>query len=193
MTRNALLTACAYLALLCLAPPCAMAQSSAHAAPPLVPMAQLQAMAVQWSQHSDTTIECDGPKKFAQLLEKGGTKVAKGTEVNGFVEHPLNPDGTVDDTHFIDTIHLPSALCLAMRTVRRGDTFLAAKGYQAFLHETQHLALNGDNEAEVECTASKNYWPFVQPLHLAGHLDRDLLSNMRYFHSVTLPNYRKIC
>lgn len=184
--RNALLTLCAYLALLCLAPPPASAQKGAHAAPPLVPMAQLQALAVALSGHDDTTLECDGPLTFARLLEAGGITVAKGTEVDGFVNRL--PDGS----SFIDVIHMPSALCRSMQMVRRDDVD-AGKAFESLAHEATHLRLQSTDESLVECTAYENRWQAVAPLHLAAWLARDVLAEMVYDHQSTLPNYRQVC
>lgn len=167
--------------------------TTAHAAlPPRVTMPQLTAIAVTLSGHADTTIECDGPKTFAKMLAKAGVTVAKGTEVDGFVNHPLLPDGTTDTTRFINIIHLPSAECRALQFVRRDDP-IAGKSLAAFIHESTHLLLVSDDEGLVECTAYQNRWQAVQPLHLAAHVSRDVQQQMTYFHTQTLSAYRTDC
>lgn len=193
MIRNALLTLAAYLALLCLAPPPASAQSRVQPLPaphrvwaPLVPMAQLQALAVTLSQHSDTTLVCEGPLTFDTRLKADGITVEAGTEVDGFVERP-------DDTKpFIDIIYLPSRLCNAMQLVRR-DNDDAGTGFMALIHEAIHLQLESDDESTVECTAFENRWQAIAWLHLPVRLDHEVMAEMVGMHESTLPNYRDVC
>lgn len=195
MMRNALLTACAYLALLCLAPPVASAQKRPYVAPPLVPMAQLQALAVTLSQHSDTTIECNSPKRFNQLLEESNVHVGADQEVMGFVQHPLFADGTIDFSRFIDVIHMPIASCHSMQRIRRNDAN-AGPSLAVFIHESMHLRLpepDAEDEGITECTAFANRWQAVEPFHLPTRISKEVLRGMVWFHSQTPLSYRANC
>lgn len=70
----------------------------------------------------------------------------------------------------------------------------AGDAVQALVHEATHLRLASGDEALVECTASRNYWPTVSAFHLSPKIAGRLLVAARRSHErIHDPRYRADC
>lgn len=74
------------------------------------------------------------------------------------------------------------------------NVYLAGQAVQVAVHEAMHLRLASGNEALVECTASRNYWPLIAALHLPARLAHRILAAAQRTHA-NLRNaaYRADC
>lgn len=105
------------------------------------------------------------------------------------------------------TVALNSTACRALGHLALGDarwlrsatdhvdnTALAGAAVQVLVHEAMHLRLASGDEALVECTASRNYWPLIASLHLPARLAQRVLSAATYTHrNLRNPTYKEDC
>lgn len=65
---------------------------------------------------------------------------------------------------------------------------------QALVHEATHLRLASPDEAQVECTASRNYWPLIAAAHLPARLAGRILAAAQHTHrNLGDAHYKEIC
>lgn len=104
-------------------------------------------------------------------------------------------------------IWLTSQDCSTLSRLVRGDSrwlagatdsvdnvYLAGQAIQVLTHEATHLRLESGDEALVECTASRNYWPVIRSLHLPSRLaGRILAAATRTHRNLANALYKSDC
>lgn len=149
-----------YLTLAALAAALAL-PATAHAdAPGLAPMASSAAGRA-------ITVECSVP---ADAPEAGWTVV-------GSDRIALNATACRALSHLARRDHWISG-----RTDSVDNTSLAGAAIQVLVHEATHLRLASGDEAQVECAASRNYWPIIASFHLPARLAKSVLNAALYTH-----------
>lgn len=105
------------------------------------------------------------------------------------------------------SIALSPAACGALARLVRGDArwlrsstdsvenvYAAGAAVQVLVHEATHLRLSSGDEALVECTASRNYWPTIRSLPIPASLrGRVLAAALRTHANLSNPLYKEDC
>lgn len=90
--------------------------------------------------------------------------------------------------------HLTDARWLRGSTDSVDRASIAGAAVQAIVHEATHLRLASGDEALVECTASRNYWPTIAAAHLPARLaGRILAAATRTHQNLQNPTYKETC
>lgn len=83
---------------------------------------------------------------------------------------------------------------LAASTDHVANVYAAGQAVQVIVHEATHLRLASGDEALVECTASRNYWPTIAAFHLSAKLASAVLHAALYVHrNLRNATYKQEC
>lgn len=153
---------------------CALAlPATAHAdAPGLAPMASSAAGRA-------ITVECSVPAGApeAGYTYVGGNKIWLNAPACRALSHLARHD------HW-----------LGGRTDSVDNTSLAGAAIQVLVHEATHLRLASGDEAQVECAASRNYWPIIAAFGLPARLAKSVLNAaLHIHHNLKSATYKEMC